>query len=302
MSNVDNRRDASAQKFGPLPNTLIIGVQKSSTTWLSRKLAQHEDVFMVRKEIHYFSYDVNYGKGERWYRAKFQRSQGQQVICEKTGSYFWTSFSDGVHQPRDKVERIHALVPDAKLIVILRDPVFRAISAWNHNVRVGLISPHNSIEDIFAEKNRKIVDETGILTRGLYCSQLNDFYRLFSKNQVLILFQETDVIAAPDRGLEKVCNFLGLPLSSNFHSLGRADNKFESTFIGNKITASSPRVLKPVTERLDRYVLTLLGLKKISYPKPSTRVLNSLVEYYGDDVRRLSTEVSGVPEKWMNSK
>ena len=109
------------------------------------------------------------------------------------------------------------------------------------------------------------------------------FYRLFSKEQILVLFQETDVISAPDLGLEKVCKFLGLPLSSNFHSLGKVDNKFESTVVGNRITSSSPRFLKPVTQRLDRYVLTQLGLKKISYPKPSTRILNSLAKYYEDD-------------------
>ena len=111
------------------PNTVIIGAQKSATTWVQRRLAQHPDVYMASGEVHYFDRERNFSQGPEWYARHFQKSGDERIVCEKTPDYLWTTLDGVSGEPTDKPERMHALLPDAKLIVVLRDPVRRAISA-----------------------------------------------------------------------------------------------------------------------------------------------------------------------------
>ena len=113
---------------GQLPDFLGIGVQKGGTTTLQRLLEQHPDLFLPKqKELHYFS--LHYGKGEAWYRQQFAAAAPQQRCGEITPYY--------VFHPQAP-QRIHALLPQAKLILLLRDPVERALSQFAHSRRLGL--------------------------------------------------------------------------------------------------------------------------------------------------------------------
>ena len=69
------------------PDFLIIGVQKSATTWLQERLRQHPDVYMPRNELHYFDKNDNFKKGERWYLNNFKSAAKHQIIGEKTPDY-----------------------------------------------------------------------------------------------------------------------------------------------------------------------------------------------------------------------
>ena len=113
---------------GLLPHFLAIGVQKGGTTTLQRLLEQHPGVYLPSaKELHYFS--LHYGQGEGWYRQYFAGAALSQRCGEITPYYLFHPSAP---------QRILALLPQVKLVVMLRDPVERALSQYFHSVRLGL--------------------------------------------------------------------------------------------------------------------------------------------------------------------
>lgn len=99
-----------------LPNVLIIGVKKSGTKVLVEFLKIHPDVSAPANEIHYFS--RNFHKGLDWYRRQMPVSIGNQIVIERTRGYF-------VH--KDAPLRISLQIPNARLIVVVRNPVLRSL-------------------------------------------------------------------------------------------------------------------------------------------------------------------------------
>lgn len=102
-----------------LPQAIIIGVKKGGTRALLEFLRLHPDIRAVGAEPHFF--DRNYEKGLEWYRELMPKTLDGQLTMEKTPSYFVTKEVPG---------RIHAMSRDTKLIVVVRDPVTRAISDY----------------------------------------------------------------------------------------------------------------------------------------------------------------------------
>jgi len=101
-----------------LPDAVILGAMKSGTTSLHNYLVRRPGVIEpLRKEVHYF--DVNFERGEAWYRAHFG-GEGEPGLNLDSRPYYL--FHPAVPQ------RLHGLLPDAKLIVLLRDPVRRVLA------------------------------------------------------------------------------------------------------------------------------------------------------------------------------
>jgi hypothetical protein len=113
-----------------LPNTFIAGVQKCGTTALHHILTQHPDIFIPRapQEIHFFDVDENFRKGIEWYESLFREWNGQRIIAQTSPLYLFEPVVPS---------RIHAAIPDARFIVILRNPVDRAYSHYWHEVKHG---------------------------------------------------------------------------------------------------------------------------------------------------------------------
>ncbi len=122
---------------GKLPDFLIIGVQKGGTTSLWYHLKEHPQIQMSpnfigknsigkinTKEVHFFDNPKQWGKGISWYKSLF--NENSQLQGEATPDYV-SDFN--AH------ERMYKDVPNAKLIVILRNPIDRAYSAYNHQIQ-----------------------------------------------------------------------------------------------------------------------------------------------------------------------
>lgn len=200
-----------------LPAFLIIGTQKGGTTSLYRWLGQHPQVVEAsRKEVHYF--DINYSKGEGWYRSHFpllRELRADQITGE--GSPYYMCHP---HAPA----RIAALLPEVRLIALLRNPVERAISHYFHSQRNGRepLSIEQAMEQepsrIGAEFERMRRDGRYISrahrwfsyqSRGRYAEQLQAVLAHFPREQLLILKSE-DLFEHPERSLDQACEHIGL--------------------------------------------------------------------------------------------
>lgn len=113
-----------------LPNFFIVGAAKSGTTSLYGHLRGHPEVFLPeRKEPHFFvDFPTKGIKDRNEYERLFEGGRGAKAIGDASTGYLYAEES-----PR----RIHAMVPDARIIILLRNPVDMAYSLWYHNVRHG---------------------------------------------------------------------------------------------------------------------------------------------------------------------
>jgi len=215
-----------------LPDVLIIGAQKSGTSFLHRQLDRHADIKMARRfqreagrwqlhnEIHYF--DARYERGLRWYSSHFSLSPWQR--CSRRGILFGEKTPKYLCDPRVP-ERVHRELPDAKLIVLLRNPVERAYSHYRMNARNKKLTA--SFEEVVNaefmrwEGGARRLLETGqleacenkvwnnLLARGLYVIQLRRWMQHFPREQFLIIRSE-DLFDQPAALYEGVLEFLGV--------------------------------------------------------------------------------------------
>ncbi len=187
---------------GTLPDFVIVGAQKGGTTSLFRLLSQHPDIRPAeRKELHYFS--LFYDRGLDWYRDRFPATEEGEITGEGSPYYLF--------HPRAP-EMMAETVPQARLIAMLRNPVDRAYSHWNHEVTTvsrmykRTVEPLGFEEAIEAEEERlrgeeaRMLENAGYfsfnhqhhsyLSRGVYVDQLERFFRFFDKERMLMLGSE----------------------------------------------------------------------------------------------------------------
>ena len=205
-----------------LPNFLIIGAQKSGTAWLAKNLRQHPDIFIHNGEIHFFP-ENNFIRGVEYYKKYFIEANGQKVLGEKSTSYLWVSHSPEI--PKN----IHATLPEVKLIAVLRNPVNRAISAFNHCLALGQMPPDCGIDDILAGDKQYLADKYGLIEMGKYYTQLKRYYELFDRSQLMVLIFEEDILQNPEATLKNICEFLGVDSSFPFQDIKRKRNAFRSS-------------------------------------------------------------------------
>ena len=193
---------AAAQEWaeGSLPDFVVIGAQKSGTSFFYRLLVGHPLVRAAAvKEVHFF--DQQFAEGPSWYRRCFpqpKRKNGHETITGEATPYYLFD----PHVP----ERMAETVPEAKLIALLRNPVDRAYSHYRMQLRRG-------IEDRpFAQAVRDEMEgEEGYsyLARGLYAEQLARFSAFVRRGRLLVLCSE-DFFANRREVFHRALGFLGL--------------------------------------------------------------------------------------------
>jgi hypothetical protein len=203
-----------------LPDFFIAGVPKAGTTALHSALAKHPALFLSPvKEPKFFLTDgpppTEGGPGDAktyrehvWrrddYEALFDRAPAGSLKGESTPFYLYN---------RDAQSRISALIPDAKLIVVLRDPIERAHSNWAHLWSAGLDPIGDFVQACDHEATRADAgwaDFWRYIDLGKYGEQLEYLYTVFRRDQVLLL-RYRSLIVDPKQTLDQVCEFLGVP-------------------------------------------------------------------------------------------
>ncbi|MBE9040822.1 sulfotransferase domain-containing protein [Oscillatoriales cyanobacterium LEGE 11467] len=200
-----------------MPDFLIIGAQKCGTTSLYCYLAQHPQIITVpHKEVHFF--DLNYDRGLDWYGAHFPPSGLPGAIAGEASPYY-------LFHPQVPA-RVYQHFPQIKLIVLLRNPVDRALSQYHHEVKLGF--EQLPLEEAIAREPERLQGEVEklstdptyysynhqhytYLSRGRYLEQLQRWRIYFPPEQFLILKTE-DLHDRPDETLARVLAFLQLPI------------------------------------------------------------------------------------------
>jgi hypothetical protein len=235
---------------GVLPDFIIIGAMRCGTSSLYSYLYSHPQVLPAkRKEVHYF--DLNFEKEENWYRSFFPPAP-----IMATGKYITGEASPYYLYHPHAVRRIQEVIPDVKIIILLRDPVDRAISAYWYisNVTEEEDLP---IEEAFRrEKERLRGEEEKIirnksydsfehryhsyLDRGKYTKQIKRVKKFFSKDEIIVLKSE-ELFGSKNKVMKKVHNFLDIDNLS--YKMGKKRN----------VNKDKKKVKKDLKMKLERY-------------------------------------------------
>ena len=203
----------------PLPDFFVAGAPKAGTTALHAALAGHPDLYLSAvKEPKFFLTDgpppAQGGPGDAktyrehvWRRADYEglfaAAPAGALSGESTPFYLYSEAAQ---------QRIRALIPHARLIVVLRDPVERAHSNWTHLWSAGL-DPISDFVAACAAEDRRVAagwaDFWHYTRLGMYGRQLDHLYSVFPREQVLV-FRYRALVAEPARTLDQVCAFLGV--------------------------------------------------------------------------------------------
>jgi hypothetical protein len=207
-----------------LPDFLVIGGMRCGTSSLYKYLGYHPDVAAsLRKEIHYFT--IDHPLGERWYRLHFPMRLRKSLYraFAKRSLLTFEATPDYIFHPYSAAWA-HDLVPEAKVIALLRNPVSRAISHYIHNVHRGveglsfqealLAEPERLSEDL--ERLRENPEdpctnfrEYSYVARGIYVDQLQMWERFYTRDRLLVVTSE-DLYERPAQAYREILDFLEL--------------------------------------------------------------------------------------------
>lgn len=230
------------------PQALIVGVKKGGTRALLEFLRLHPDVRALGSEPHFF--DRCYERGLAWYRSLMPRTLAGQITMEKTPSYFVT---------REVPRRVHSMSPHTKLIVVVRNPVTRAVSDYAQTLSKTPGLP--SFRALAFRQGLGPVDSAWSAVRiGLYAQHLVPWLRFFPLSRFLFVSGER-LVSDPAGEVGRVQDFLGLRrvvtdkhfyfnATKGFPCLKKAQGSGRPRCLGTSKGRPHPRVPLAVLQRL----------------------------------------------------
>lgn len=186
-----------------LPNLIIIGAMKCGTTSLHSYLSLHPQIQMSRiKELNFFNEKYNWKKGIQWYESNFHERPAKKIYGEASPNY--TNYKISPEVP----ERMHSLIPQAKLIYLVRDPIQRMVAHYVHKYSSG--RENRDIDTALSN-----IHEKSYFHRSLYYAQLQQFLDYYSASNILVIATE-NLRSQRRQTLRKIFSFLGV--DSDFYS------------------------------------------------------------------------------------
>lgn len=264
-----------------LPTFLGLGAQRAGTTWLHDCLAEHPQVFMSRKKELYF-FHRNYDRGLQWYERQFDAAGEAVARGEITPDYMYRELA---------LRRIAHDLPGVRCLIMLRDPIERALSAYAlHHERYRGLSFRESAER-----------HTDLIERGLYSRHLQVVFRYLDREQLRMLFYD-DVVGQPGRLLDEVFEFIGVQPGFRPAAIGRRVNRviypgLQQSFVQLR--------LGWVVELVKRTPVGSWVRRRQSYARKQSGTatpadLRWLAAYYADDVRELASITGRDLSHWLH--
>lgn len=245
------------------PSFIIVGAQKAGTTSLYKYLVQHSAIkSTLLKEVHYF--DLNYDRPLSWYQSFFPLKNKEDTITGEASPYY-------MFHPL-ALKRIANLNPDIKIIVMLRDPVSRAISHYYHEVRLG--REKLTMREAFDEENSRLQGELdkfkndsnyissnhqrySYKSRGLYLSQIEEIIKYFKEDNIKII-DSNEFFKQTKHVVKDVLNFLNKDSSFDI----KTEKRFNSWKKIKDSEEEKIRIeLKTFYKNPNKELFTLIGKK-----------------------------------------
>jgi hypothetical protein len=182
--------ECAARAVAGLPEFFVIGPPRTGTTWLHNAMQEYVNLPRTVKETEFF--DRRYSKGIAWYRKRFDPVVAGLPIGEMAATYFYSA------QARERISR---LIPHARIICTLRDPVERLYSLYR--IRCASGSLRCSFPEAIA-KDRELIESSR------YRFHLDRWIELFGRERVLVLLYE-NFVEDPQGYVGEICRFIGIP-------------------------------------------------------------------------------------------
>ncbi len=263
-----------------LPDFIVIGAMKAGTTALFQYLVKHPQVSMPwRKELDFFSNEANWAKGIAWYEEQFDNAAPGQRVGEASPNY------SKRHSWPETPKRMAEVLPDVRIIYMVRDPIARMQSMYLDMLHYG-----GEVRSM----NEAAIDHD-YRTTSSYGWQLVPYVQTYGADRVLV--ETADRLRADrDAVLDRVFRFLDVdpavmpevgPIEAN-----RSDEKRIPNQLGRRIRRSRPWAVDPRRHDLPRWRKALL-LRQSSHEaarlSPAKR--RELEEFFTPDLHRLQSMV-----------
>jgi len=282
------------------PNFFIVGAPRAATTSLDDLLKRSEGVFMPsHKEPHYFS-SIESSilwtaiRDKKKYLALFKKAPEGALIGESSTSYSWDPTS---------AKSIHQIVPEAKIIISLRDPVERAYSHYLLRIGGGITYSFSEAIKIALDTKNDFVQRI-IILGGWYNEQVKRYLETFGKKQVKVLIFE-EFIKNPKKTMKEIFEFLNLKneppeeVELVHNILTKPRSKIALSLLQNTTVRKIARNLLPASVAVFG-VKQVLG-KKISKPPMLEKDRIFLQNLYRNDVKNLQKMLNiKLPWNWVN--
>lgn len=270
-----------------LPNLIIIGAMKCATSALHHYLSLHPSIVMsVPKELDFFVEGKNWNKGLDWYESHFDTTSKQaKVYGEASPSYTGFPAIPGV------AERMHSVVPDTKLIYLVRHPIERIISHYMHRCAHG--EERRSISEALTLSARGAADRSIYILRSKYYMQVAQFLNFFPRSSLFIASQE-DLLGRRRDTLAAIFRFLGVDETIDVEEFSRLVHESRATRLKNPVgmaLAKGPELgilrrlparIKDPAVRLVRAVVTT----EVKRPLLDERLCCQLIEFLREDIEQ----------------
>ena len=183
-----------------LPGCIIIGTRKAGTRALLTFLNLHPQIIAAKQEVHFF--DDNYENGLEWYRKSMPYSFPEQITIEKTPAYFVTS---------EAPELIYKMNSSILLLLIVRDPVERAVSDYNQIMlkKQARNKPIATFEELAIDKKGNVNHTYNAIKRSVYAHYMARWLRYFPLKQIHIVSGE-GLVDDPLPHIHDIEDFLGI--------------------------------------------------------------------------------------------
>jgi hypothetical protein len=244
------------------PNLIIIGATKCGTSSLHHYLARHPQIFMSKpKELRFFT--KHWNKGVAWYESHF----GVDTPIRGESSPQYTVYPKNAGVPA----RMHSVVPDARLIYMVRDPVERVVADYLE--RLGQFREHRELESILANFESCIHAQRQYINPSRYWFQIDQYLEFYPAKQILVVALE-DLRTRRADTLRHIFRFLHVDETFRDQAFDRVWNDSTS----KRRMSSFGRIVYP--NRLRQ------ALHHEWVPYPITRVFKALVHATGKPVER----------------
>lgn len=289
-------------------NTFIIGAQKAGTTSLYNWLGQHSEVCAPSeiKDYHFFSNDNLFKKGISHFDSLYSKENNAKVRLHAAVNYLYFY--------KKAAKRIYEYNPNAKIIICLREPVDRSISAYKYFKR--LFKENRSFEDAIESEIKEELSEEELsdftyLGHGNYHEQIRGFLDYFEKNQIhIVLFEELVHGEYQTNALREISNFLEIDDSYEFEFTHLNKSGKSKSFIINWLIRDSRTLILLkfiIPFRWRRAIGNKLIENNISDEKAIIDISDDtkgwLKKYYSASVQQLNSFVEkDVTEYWREYK